>query len=54
MAGDGCGNYYVLTASGEVGFVDTMADADSTEGEHFADLFTCIESLLANDQATSQ
>lgn len=51
VAGDGCGNYYVLTLDGEVGFVDTMANPDAIEGERFPDLFTCVESLLGSDQA---
>lgn len=51
VAGDGCGNYYVITPGGRVGFVDTMADPGSLAGEPFPDLFTCVEALLKDDQA---
>jgi hypothetical protein len=51
VAGDGCGNYYVMTTDGQVGFVDTMADPEAIEGEPFPDVFTCVESLLENDQS---
>jgi hypothetical protein len=53
VAGDGCGNYFVMTTDGQVGFVDTMANPDTFEGEPFPDLFTCIESLLEDDQASA-
>ncbi|WP_328991299.1 SMI1/KNR4 family protein [Kribbella sp. NBC_01245] len=51
IAGDGCGNYYMLLADGAVGFVDTMADPGVIEEVAAPDLFTFIEGLLANDQA---
>ena len=51
VAGAGCGNYYVMTPDGAVGFVDTMADPGALEGTPFPDLFACVEALLANDQA---
>ncbi|GAA1896347.1 SMI1/KNR4 family protein [Lapillicoccus jejuensis] len=51
VAGDGCGNYYLLTTEGDVGFVDTMEDPASLRDPRFPDLFTCVEWLLANDQA---
>jgi hypothetical protein len=50
VAGDGCGNYYVLLADGSVGFVDTMSDLDAVDEATHADLFAFIESILAGDQ----
>ena len=54
VAGDGCGNYYVLQPSGQVGFVDTMNDPASIEPPSYPDLFTFAEALLRSDQATSE
>lgn len=51
MAGDGCGNYYVLASGGRIGFVDTMANPDALDGEQFPDLFECAVSLLENEKA---
>ena len=51
VAGDGCGNYYMLLADGTVGFVDTMADPGAIEEVEAPDLFSFIEELLAGDQA---
>jgi hypothetical protein len=51
IAGDGCGNYYVLLADGSVGFVDTISDPDALDGRRHADLFGFVESILVDDQA---
>jgi hypothetical protein len=50
VAGDGCGNYYVLLADDSVGFIDT-SEPDVLGGRRYADLFEFVESILANDQA---
>ena len=52
VAGDGCGNYYVLLPSGQVGFVDTMADPAVIQPDPYPDLLTCVAALLSADQAT--
>ncbi|MEV4134206.1 SMI1/KNR4 family protein [Dactylosporangium sp. NPDC049742] len=50
VAGDGCGNVYVLLTRGElagqVAFVDTMADADGIEAVEADSLWTFLRSLL--------
>ncbi|MGZ4428829.1 MAG: SMI1/KNR4 family protein [Nocardioidaceae bacterium] len=51
IAGDGCGNYFVLLDSGQVGFVDTMSDPDAIEPDPYPDLLSCVEDLLGHDQA---
>ena len=51
VAGDGCGNYYVLTGDGSVGFVDASAGPDALGGTKYPDLFTFVESILIDDQA---
>jgi hypothetical protein len=54
VAGDGCGNYYMLLGDGTVGFVDTISDpAAIVPEETYPDLFTFVENLLADDQAPS-
>lgn len=50
VAGDGCGNYFVLLPSGEVGFVDTMSDSTAVEPDLDPDLYSCVERLLQDDQ----
>lgn len=51
VAGDGCGNYYVLLADGSVGFVDTMRDPEALDDTRQPDLFAFIEYILVDDQA---
>jgi SMI1 / KNR4 family (SUKH-1) len=51
VAGDGCGNYYVLTLDGIVGFVDAMSDPGRLERHVSADLLSLMTDLLAADQA---
>jgi hypothetical protein len=50
VAGDGCGNYYVLTADGAVGFVDTMKDPGQIDRQAAGDLLSFMTGLLAADQ----
>jgi hypothetical protein len=50
VAGDGCGNYYVLTDDGAVGFVDTMKVPDQIDRQVAGDLLMFMTSLLAHDQ----
>ena len=50
VAGDGCGNYYVLALDGTVGFVDTMSDPGRLERHVSADLVSFMTDLLAADQ----
>jgi SMI1 / KNR4 family (SUKH-1) len=50
VGGDGCGNYFVLTTEGSVGFVDTISDPGAIEGEPYSDLFAFVEAVLADDQ----
>jgi hypothetical protein len=50
VAGDGCGNYYVLALDGTVGFVDTMSDPGRLERHVSADLLSFMTDLLAADQ----
>lgn len=54
VAGDGCGNYYVMTPDGEIGFVDTMTDPDVLVLGRYSDLYACVESLLIDDQAAAE
>jgi cell wall assembly regulator SMI1 len=51
VAGDGCGNYYVLAEDGTVGFVDTMKDPDRLDRRVASDLLSFMIELLAHDQA---
>jgi len=50
VAGDGCGNYYVLRDDGAVGFVDTMKDPDQIDRQVAGDLLMFMTGLLASDQ----
>jgi hypothetical protein len=50
VAGDGCGNYYVLAEDGTVGFVDTMKDPDHIDRRVAGNLLSFMTSLLASDQ----
>jgi len=50
VAGDGCGNCYVLTADGTIGFVDTMKDPGRIDRQVAGDLLSFMTSLLAGDQ----
>lgn len=50
VAGDGCGNCYVLTTDGTVGFVDTMKDPGRIHRQVADDLLSFMTSLLASDQ----
>jgi hypothetical protein len=50
VAGDGCGNYYVLALDGTVGFVDTMSDPGKLERHVSGDLLSFMTDLLAADQ----
>jgi hypothetical protein len=50
VAGDGCGNCYVLTADGTVGFVDTMKDTGQIDRQAAGDLLSFMTGLLAGDQ----
>jgi hypothetical protein len=50
VAGDGCGNYYVLLPSGQVGFVDTISDSGAVQSNPHPDLYSCVEALLRGDQ----
>ena len=50
VAGDGCGNCYVLTADGTVGLVDTMKDPGQIDRRVAGDLLSFMTSLLADDQ----
>jgi hypothetical protein len=50
VAGDGCGNYYVLTGDGTVGFVDTMKDPGQIGRQVAGNLLLFMIDLLANDQ----
>ena len=54
MAGDGCGNYYVLREDGTVGFIDTMQDPGKIDRQAASDLLSFMISLLAHDQATDR
>ncbi len=50
VAGDGCGNCYVLTADGTVGFVETMRDPGRIDRQAAGDLLSFMTGLLAGDQ----
>lgn len=52
VAGDGCGNYYVLTADGTVGFVETMSDPAALARHMAPDLLSFMTGLLAADQSS--
>ncbi|SFF89419.1 SMI1 / KNR4 family (SUKH-1) [Actinoplanes philippinensis] len=53
VAGDGCGNYFVLVTSGElagqVGFIDTIADPGSIESMEGRSLWVFLRRLLSQD-----
>jgi hypothetical protein len=51
VAGDGCGNYYILTPDGTVAFIDTMIDPDKITSRSGPDLVSFMTALLASDQA---
>jgi cell wall assembly regulator SMI1 len=53
VAGDGCGNYYVLAEDGTVGFVDTMNDPGQIDRLAAGDLLSFMIDLLARDQGRS-
>jgi hypothetical protein len=50
VAGDGCGNYYVLSEDGTVGFVDTIKDPGRVDRKGAIDLLSFMIGLLAHDQ----
>ncbi len=50
VAGDGCGNYWVLLGDGRVGFVDTMSDLGALDRISDPDLFSFVERVLVDDQ----
>jgi hypothetical protein len=50
VAGDGCGNCYVLTADGTISFVDTMKDPGQIDHRAAGDLLSFMIGLLAGDQ----
>jgi hypothetical protein len=50
VAGDGCGNCYVLTENGTVCFVDTMKDPGRIDRQVAGDLLSFMTGLLASDQ----
>ncbi len=50
VAGDGCGNLYVLAEDGTVGFVDTMKDPCRLDRQVASDLLSSMIELLAHDQ----
>jgi hypothetical protein len=54
VAGDGCGNYYVLSDDGTVGFVDTMQDPGKIDRQAASDLLSFMIGLLAHDQETGR
>ena len=49
-ARDGCGNCYVLTADGTVGFVDTMKDPGRIDRQVAGDPLSFMTDLLTDDQ----
>ena len=54
VAGDGCGNYYVLRDDGTVGFVGTMQDPGKIDRQAASDLLSFMIGLLAHDQETGR
>jgi hypothetical protein len=54
VAGDGCGNSYVLREDGTVGFVDTMQDPGKIDRQAASDLLSFMIGLLAHDQETGR
>jgi hypothetical protein len=54
VAGDGCGNYYVLREDGTVGFVDTMQDPGKIDRQAAGNLLSFMIGLLAHDQETGR
>lgn len=51
VAGDGCGNYFVLLRNGQVGFIDTTKDPHVVDRVEASDLWEFVESILVDDQA---
>ena len=49
VAGDGCGNYYVLAEDGTIGFVEPISDPGRFERRVSADLLSFMTDLLAAD-----
>jgi hypothetical protein len=54
VAGDGCGNYYVLAGDGSVGFVEAVNDPGKISRRAAPDLLSFMAGLLAADQAVSR
>ena len=52
VAGDGCGNHYVL-AGGTVGFVDTMKDPDRIDHRVADELLSFMTGLLGVRQPSN-
>lgn len=50
VAGDGCGDYWVVLDDGRVGFVDTMSDSGALDRVTDPDLFSLVERILVDDQ----
>ncbi len=50
VAGDGCGNYYILALDGTVGLVDIMSDPGRLERHVSGDLLSFMTDLLSADQ----
>ncbi|MEU4219408.1 SMI1/KNR4 family protein [Actinoplanes sp. NPDC026623] len=48
VAGDGCGNHYVLVRGGEVAFVESVSDPDSVASVAGASLWMFLRTLLAS------
>lgn len=51
VAGDGCGNHWVLLPDGRIGFIDTMTNVDGLEAVDDPDLLSFMERILTADQA---
>ena len=54
VAGDGCGNYYVLQPDGSVGFVDIMVDPVMVDATRAGSLAQFLIGYLAIDQAPDE
>jgi hypothetical protein len=54
VAGDGCGNSYILREDGTVGFVDTMQDPGKIDRQAASDLLSLMIGLLAHDRETGR
>jgi hypothetical protein len=48
VAGDGCGNHYVLVRGGEVAFVESVCDPDDVASIAGAGLWMFLRTLLAD------